>query len=74
MSTSAERKAAGQTLRRVLARHNFRADLARLASGEYTVKSSGEYTVKSSAQCLTGPNNSKTNGTRLRDSACTNAD
>jgi hypothetical protein len=48
--------------------------LARLASGEYTVKSSGEYTVKSSAQCLTGPNNSKTNGTRLRDSACTNAD
>jgi hypothetical protein len=39
----------------------------------WTRLASGEYTVKSSAQCLTDPNNSKTNGTQLRVSACINA-
>lgn len=43
------------------------------AAQTWTHQANGEYVIKSSGQCLTDPNNSKTNGTRLHISRCTNA-
>ncbi len=43
------------------------------AAQTWTHRADGEYVVKSSGQCLTDPKNSKTNGTRLHVSDCTNA-
>jgi Ricin-type beta-trefoil lectin domain len=39
----------------------------------WTHQANGEYVIKSSGQCLTDPKNSKTNGTKLHISGCTNA-
>jgi hypothetical protein len=43
------------------------------AAQTWTHQANGEYVVKSRGQCLTDPNNSKTNGTQLHISGCTNA-
>lgn len=43
------------------------------AAQTWTHQANGEYVVKSTGRCLTDPNNSKTNGTQLRISSCTNA-
>jgi acetylxylan esterase len=42
------------------------------AAQTWTRHGNGEYILKSNGQCLTDPNNSKTNGTQLRVSACKN--
>jgi 3D (Asp-Asp-Asp) domain-containing protein len=46
---------------------------ASTAAQTWTHQANGEYVVKSSRQCLTDPNNSKTNGTKLHISGCANA-